>query len=349
MSGFRYFGLAVAAALCGAALSMQAARAETITLRFMHYVSPESANPKYFLGPWAEKIARISGGRLKIEIYPFMQLGGKPAEIFDMVRDGAIDGGWITPGYQPGRFPKTEVLELPFVVTKSAEEASKAAWVYSQKHLLVDFAEVHLIAVHMTGAGVIHKKGGPVVTVEDLKGLKLRGPSRAATTLLEELGAVPIGMPVPAFPEALSKGVVDGGAITWELAPSLKLGELTDSHTDVAGDRALYNLFLAWGMNKARYEALPEDLQAILDANSGFMASAWAGRAQDQGDAIGRQAMVDAGNAITVLSEEESARIRLAADKVIAAWVRDTTAKGLDAEALLRDARAAVELTRAVR
>lgn len=346
MSVFKSVGLAFGLALgVSAALSQQAA-AETITLRFMHYVSPESANPKYFLGPWAEKIARVSGGRLKIDIYPFMQLGGKPAELFDMVRDGAIDGGWITPGYQPGRFPKTEVLELPFIVTKSAEEASRAAWLYTQKHLLDTFADVHLIAVHMTGAGVIHKKGKPVEKIEDLRGLKLRGPSRAATTLLEELGAVPIGMPVPAFPEALSKGVLDGGAITWELAPSLKLDELTDSHTDVAGDRALYNLYLAWGMNKARYESLPDDLKAVLDANSGYMASAWAGRAHDQGDAVGRKAMADAGNAITILSEEETARIRQAADKVVAAWVKDTTAKGIDAEALLRDARAAVELTR---
>ena len=87
--------------------------------------------------------------------------------------------------------------------------------------------------------------------------------------MLEELGATPIGMPVPQFPEALSRGVVDGGVITWEMSPSLKLDELTDSHTDVAGDQSLYNLFFIWAMNKDSYNALPDDLKAVIDANSG--------------------------------------------------------------------------------
>jgi TRAP-type C4-dicarboxylate transport system substrate-binding protein len=269
-----------------------------------------------------------------------MQLGGAATAQYDMIRDGVIDGGWVIPGYQPGRFPEAEALELPFMTPKLGEAASRAAWAFTQEHLLDDFSDVHLIAAHMHGPGLIHKKGPAVQSIEDLDGLKLRGPSRPATLLLRKLGAQPVGMAVPAFPEALSKGVVDGGVITWEMSPSLKLDELTDSHTDVAGDTALYNLYFIWAMNKDSYASLPDDLKAVIDANSGMFASAWAGRAHDTGDAEGRAAMAEAGNEIAEISPEETARMRALGEEVTAEWIAEVTAKGLDGAALVEDARA---------
>ena len=318
------------------------ATAQDYTLRFQHFVSPASANPTYFMQPWVDAIEEQSGGRLKIELYPFMQLGGSAASQYDLIRDGAVDGGWVIPGYEPGRFPEAEALELPFMTTKSGEEASKAAWDFTQEFLTDDFADVHVIATHMHGPGIIHARGDAPQTVEDLRGMTLRGPSRPATLLLEKLGAVPVGMPVPAFPEALSRGVVDGGVITWEMAPSLKLDELTDSHTDVAGDRALYNLFFVWAMNKGAYDALPEDLQAVIDANSGAMAAAWAGRAHDTGDAVGRDVMDEAGNELATLSPEETARIQALGEEVRAEWIADMDDRGYDGAALVAAAEAAV-------
>ncbi|MCI2399486.1 TRAP transporter substrate-binding protein [Aliiroseovarius subalbicans] len=329
------------------ATTATAALAQEVTLRFQHFVSPLSANPTHFMQPWADKIEADSNGRIKVELYPAMQLGGKAPSQYDLIRDGAIDGGWVIPGYQPGRFPEAEAMELPFMVTKSGEEASKAAWVFTQKYLMDDFRDVHLIAAHMHGRGLVHKKGPAVASVEDFNGLKLRGPSRTATLLLEKLGATPVGMAVPAFPEALAKGIVDGGVITWEMSPSLKLDELTDSHTDVAGDKSLYNLYFIWAMNKAKYDSLPDDLKAVIDANSGFFASAWAGRAHDTGDVTGKEIMMAAGNEIATLSEAETDRIRDLGADVIAEWIADMNAKGLDGDALVRDARATVEVTRA--
>jgi len=330
-------------------LTSTAAFAQDVTLRFQHFVSPKSANPTYFMEPWARKVEADSNGRIKVELYPFMQLGGKAPNMYDLIRDGAVDGGWVIPGYQPGRFPEAEAMEMPFMTTKSGEEASKAAWVFTQKYLMDDFADVHLIAAHMHGPGLVHKKGDALSTVEDLKGLKLRGPSRAATMLLDKLGATPVGMPVPAFPEALSKGVVDGGVITWEMAPSLKLNELTDSHTDVAGENSLYNLYFIWAMNKKVYDDLPDDLKAVIDANSGFYTSAMAGAAHDTGDVVGRKVMADDGNQIAELSEEETARIRALGDEVIAEWIESATDKGLAGAMLIEDARAAVAVTRAAK
>ncbi|WP_425092857.1 TRAP transporter substrate-binding protein [Tropicimonas sp. S265A] len=320
--------------------------AQDVTLRFQHFVSPLSANPTHFMEPWARKIEADSDGRIKVELYPFMQLGGKAPNMYDLIRDGAVDGGWVIPGYQPGRFPEAEAMELPFVTTKSGEDASKAAWVYTQKHLMDDFSDVKVIAAHMHGPGLVHKKGPAISTLSDFNGLKLRGPSRPATLLLERLGATPVGMAVPAFPEALSRGVVDGGVITWEMSPSLKLDELTDSHTDVAGDKSLYNLFFLWAMNKAKYDSLPDDLKAVIDANSGFYASAWAGRAHDTGDTDGKQAMADADNEIATMSPELTAEIEALGAEVTAAWIEEVTSKGLDGAALVSDARAAVQVTR---
>ncbi len=323
-------------------LSATSATAQEVTLRFQHFVSPASANPTYFMQPWADAIEEQSDGRIKVELYPFMQLGGAAPSQFDLIRDGAIDGGWVIPGYQPNRFPEAEAMELPFMTTKSGEEASAAAWSFTQDYLMDDFADVHVIAAHMHGPGIVHKRGDAVQTVEDFAGLKLRGPSRSATLLLEELGATPIGMPVPQFPEALSRGVVDGGVITWEMSPSLKLDELTDSHTDVAGDKALYNLYFIWAMNKDVYNAMPADLRAVIDANSGLMASMWAGRAHDTGDIVGRDVMAADGNAIAELSEAETARIKALGDDVTAAWIAEMDAKGYDGAALVAAARAAV-------
>ncbi len=334
----------LAAILAAAATS---ALAQDVTLRFQHFVSPLSANPKHFMQPWADKVEADSNGRIKVELYPAMQLGGKAPGQYDLIRDGAVDGGWVIPGYQPGRFPEAEALELPFMTTKTGEEASKAAWIFTQKHLMDDFQDVHVIAAHMHGPGLVHKTGAAISTVEDFEGLKLRGPSRPATLLLNKLGASPVGMPVPAFPEAIAKGVVDGGVITWEMSPSLKLDELTDSHTDVAGEQSLYNLYFIWAMNKDVYEGMPADLRAVIDANSGFMASAWAGRAHDTGDVTGRAAMSASGNEIAELSEAETARIAALGDEVIAEWIEEITAKGLDGQALVEDARAAVRVTRA--
>ena len=205
------------------------------------------------------------------------------------------------------------------------------------------FGDIHVIAVHVHGPGIIHKKGGPIESTADLNGLKLRGPSRQANALLETLGATPVGMPVPAFPEALSKGVVDGGVIPFEVVPGLKVHELTDSHTGISGDRALYNTFFIWGMNKAKYDSLPDDLKAVIDANSGLETSGMAGAAMDKGDEIAEKLIGERGNTINYLGEDVVAELRVIGDAQTAAWIVEATEKGLDGQAMVDDAAAMVE------
>ena len=323
-------------------VSATATLAQDVTLRFQHFISPKGSVPAYFMQPWADKIAEESDGRIKIEIYPAMQLGGKPPALYDQIRDGVIDGGWAIPSYTPGRFPEAEAFELPFMTSMSGEASSKAAWDYTQKYLGERFADVHLLAVHVHGPGVIHKKGDPVTAIADFEGLKLRGPSRQANALLEKLGASPVGMPVPAFPEALSKGVVDGGVIPWEIVPPLKVHELADSHTHIGGDRALYNTYFIWAMNKNSYNNLPDDLKAIIDANSGVETSGWAGRAMDEGDDLGLEVVEGTDNTVVTLDDAVVAELRTIGEELTSAWIEEVTGKGLDGAAMVADAQALV-------
>ena len=330
-------------AAAAAALALAGpAGAQEVTLRVQHFLSPEASIPKFFVTPWAEKVEADSDGRIEVQVYPAMQLGGAPPALYDQIRDGVIDGGWTVPSYTPGRFPEAEVFELPFMTAMNAEASSRAAWRFTEEYLGERFGDVHLCAVHVHGPGVIHTKGEPPTSLADFQGLKLRGPSRQANGLLETLGAQPIGMPVPAFPEALSRGVVDGGVIPWEVVPSLKVEELTDSHTQIGGDRSLYNTYFIWALNKSSYEGLPDDLKAVIDANCGEEASADAGRAMDRGDDIAEEAIAARGNSIVTLPDDVVAELREIGGAQTEAWIKEATSQGLDAQAMVDDARALV-------
>lgn len=335
----------VKVALAGAmavTLSAGASFAQEVTLRCQHFLSPKGSVPRYFIVPWAEKVEKDSGGRIKVEVYPAMQLGGKPPALYDQIRDGVIDCGWALPAYTPGRFPETEVFELPFMTSMSAEASSRAFYEFYEKHATERFRDIHVVAMHVHGPGVVHKRGAAIRSTADFAGLKLRGPSRQANALLETLGATPVGMPVPAFPEALSKGVVDGGVIPWEIVPPLKVHELADSHTQIGGDRALYNTTFIWGMNKDRYDSLPDDLKAVIDANSGIETSGWAGRAMDDGDDNGEKLVAGTDNEIYTLDEANVSKLKEIGNAQTTAWIAEMSGKGLDAQAMVDDARALV-------
>lgn len=331
------------AASVATVMTVGAVAAQDVTLRFQHFISNASAVPKYFMIPWGERIEEESAGRINFELYPAMQLGGAPPALYQQIADGVIDGGWFLPAYTPGRFPSAEVFELPFVSSKSAEDTSRAAYEFYLKYMQDEFAGVKVLAVHVHGQGVIHTRGRTVRTLEDMDGLKLRGPSRQANALLSAMGVSPIGMPVPAFPEQLSRGVVDGGVIPWEIVPSLKVHELADSHTEIGGDKSLYNTFFVWAMNWDSYNALPDDLKAVIDANAGLEASGLAGLAMDTGDVPGRATTVANGNTIVELDEAETARWREVSGPVISAWVEEMDGRGLPGQAMLDDARMLIE------
>ncbi len=332
---------ALGAAAAVAALAGTSALAQqTVTLRFHQFLPPQAVIPSKAIVPWAQKVEADSGGRIKVQLFHAMQLGGAPPQLFDQAKDGVVDITWTVLGYTPGRFNKAEVFELPFM-SGSAEQSSRAYWEYVQAHAADEFKDVKLIAVHTHGPGLFHTKA-PVTGLEALRGMKIRGGSRIINNMLTKLGATPVGMPVPAVTEALSKGVIDGTTIPWEVTPALKVTELVKNHTTFAGTTGLYTQTFAVSMNKGAYDRLPADLKAVIDKNAGIETAALFGRAMDEGDKMGRDIAVKAGNNIVALDVAETQRWRRTAASVETDWVAEMKGKGIDGAKLASEARALI-------
>lgn len=336
------FALALALAAAAGVSLPPAAQAQEVTLRLHQMLPPQAAIPARALTPWIEKVESQSGGRIKVEHYPSMQLGGAPPSLYDQARDGVVDLIWTVLGYTPGRFPKSEAFELPFMVT-TAEATSRAFHEYVLANALDEFKDVHPIALHTHGPGLLHVRGAGVRSLDDMKGLKIRTPTRVAAGLLKNLGATPVGMPVPAVPESLSKGVIDGVAIPWEVTLPLKISELVDSHTAFSGRHGLYTSTFIFAMNRDSYESLPADLKQVIDDNAGPEVAALFGRAMDEVDVIGRGVAEKAGDDIITLDAAETARWQEVAGKTKLDWIAEMKDKGIDGAALVEDARRRIE------
>ena len=223
----------------------------------------------------------------------------------------------------------------------NGEETSAAFYNYVMDNSADEFESVHVIALHTHGPGLFHTKD-PINTLEDLQGMKIRGGSRIISSMLAELGAEPIGMPVPQTTEALSRGVIEGTTVPWEVTPSLRIAELVTNHTGFSGENGLYTQTFGFVMNRGTYEGLSDDLKAVIDANSGLETSKMFGRVMDEADLGGLQIAQDAGNSIVMLDEAETARWKEAAQPTIDQWFADMEAIGVDGEGLYAAAQEAM-------
>jgi len=330
-----------AAALGTPALSGLAQQA--VTLKFHTFMSPTSNVWLAMHKPWMDKVEKDSGGRIKFEAYPAMQLGGTPVQLYDQAKDGVVDIVWTLPGNTAGRFPRTEVFELPFMMN-NAEATSKAFWEYTQTMAADEYNDTQVIALQVHGPGVIHTVDKPVRSIADMRGLKIRAPTRQVTKMMGALGATPVGMPLPQIPDALSKGTINGCVIPWEVVPAVKVNELTKFHAefDPAGG-SLYTATFIMTMNKARYNALAPDLKKIIDNNSGMAISAGLGKIQQGNDVPGRKSASDRGNTIYTVSPAEAQEFRRKSRSIEVEWVEDMNKKGFDGKKLLATARALIE------
>jgi len=290
--------------------------AQEVTLRLHQFLPPQSTVPADILDPWADKIEAASEGRIKIDRFPSMQLGGRPPELIDQAMDGVVDIIWTVVGYTPGRFPSTEVFELPFFI----EDAGVASCAFSsmyEEHMAQEFQGIKMLGTWVHGPGHFHTKT-PVETPADLNGMKIRGGSRLVNKLLEAAGATPVGMPVPAVPEALSKGVIDGATVPWEVTPALKIPELVQNHTEFTGN-ALYVLTFALAMNENSFNRVT----------------------QQAADGPARASAAEMGNNIVTVTD--TAPWRALVDPIYDEWVADVADRGIDGQALIDEARDLME------
>lgn len=331
------------AIVCGPALAPELAAAQEVTLR-VHTFMPPVANPvKHFLIPWSEKINKDSGGRIKVQVFPAMQLGGSAPQLLQQAKDGVADIIWTLPGFNPGVMVKAEVFELPFL-HRNTHSTVMAAQDFIEQHMQADFAPYHVLQVHAQ-AGTLFMTKDPINKVEDFKGMKLRTPSRTSAWILEALGGTPVQVALPELAPMLSKGTVSGSLLTYEIAPAVKMQDLVDYFTTFAGPQPrIGTTIFAFLMNKAKYESLPPDLKKIIDDNSGRKLAPFAIKVWDMIDEEGLKVMQSKPkNKFVSLSAEETAKLRKLVQPVFDRYKDDLNKAGADGAKVIADAEALIE------
>lgn len=337
------FSLRTLAALAAGLAFATASQAEEVTLRIHHFLPAGAPIQAKVLEPWCQKVTKESANQIKCKIFPSMQLGGSAPQLYDQAKDGVVDMIWTIPGYTPGRFLVTELFELPFMMN-TPEATSRALWEFQTKHNAAEYKEVKPLAFHMNGPGNFYTRSKPIQSLADFKGLKMRGATRQTTRMLAALGATPVGMALPAVPEALSKGVIDGALTPYEVVQSTRMHELTKFTTESDPKfNAVYAQVFVLAMNKAKYDAMSPELKKVIDANSGADLSAWIGKMIHEADAPGRKLVQQANNTIHTLPVSELQNWKKATDQLDEELVAEINKRGLNGATLLKTAKELIE------
>lgn len=322
------------ALLCAALMGMASAQAETVTLKVAHFLPSTSNAQVNIIEPWCEQLKQESNDRIQCQLYPSMQLGGTPARLADMARNGVADIVWTAPAYSAGKFPRVEALELPFVLPYGGKAGNEIIWNYYEQYAKDDFKGYKVLVVHGDGGMNLHTRGKAVRTLEDLKGLKLRASSRTAAKTIEALGATPVSMPPAQMTESISKGVVDGALAAWEVVPATKLDEVTRYHSVTPEGQAAFGYtVLTMLMNQKRFDSLPADLREIIERNSGKALSERFASAWDTATDTAYQATPADG--LVAIEAQDYARMQQTAAKAVEQWVAESKGKGIDGAALV--------------
>jgi TRAP-type transport system periplasmic protein len=322
--------LLLAAALAGLTLH---AEAQTV-IKVHSFSSPQAPDQALHLFPWAERVAKSSGGKLKVEVYPSMQLGGKPADLPTQLEDGVVDAIFHLPGFSPGRFPAMEGTELPFTNVGVSAGQSPAIYEWATRWLgTSELKGIRVLAIHATDASILHTREKPVRTLDDFKGLKLRVPGRFVGEAAKALGATPVGIPLPGVYEALSRGQVDGMFINWAIMPAYRFHEVTKHHMETP----VYQSALMTLMSQRSYDKLPADLRKAIDDNSGLEYTKHIGKVWDGLTESAKKTTRDAGNNVFTISDAEKKRWVQAVQPAYKLWVEEMNKRALPGQKMLDD------------
>ncbi|MFK7994318.1 MAG: TRAP transporter substrate-binding protein [Granulosicoccus sp.] len=317
--------------------------AQEFTFKLHHLLSAKAPAHTQMLVPWAKAVEENSGGRVKIEIFPSMSLGGKPPELVQQARDGVVDLVWTVNGYTPGLFPRTEVFELPTVYVNDPVATNLAMYDLFKEQLASEYTGLEVMFLHVHAGQGIHMVDSDVRSPADLAGKKMRIPTRTGAWIIEALGAAPVAMPVPELPQALAKKVVDGAFIPWEIIPPLKIQDQTEYQIEGHDMARFGNTTFQVSMNADRWNSLPEDIQTAFGNASGPDWWAKVGEIWRGTDNFGIDLAKKAGNTHVTLSEEQTALFDEALAPVVDRWIEEVKAKGIDGQVLVDNARAAIE------
>jgi len=278
---------------------------------------------------WAKEIEKRTNGRVKITIFPGGTLTAAD-KCYDGVAKGISDIGMSVFAYTRGRFPLTEVADLPLGI-KSGLVATKLINAYYKKFNPKELKDVKVMYLHGHGPGFLHTKTA-VEKLEDLKGMKIRCTGLAAK-IVEKLGAVPVAMPMPDTYDSLKRGVVEGSMAPQESLKTWKWGEVVKFTTESWGSAYSTGFFVV--MNKGKWNGLPKDAKRIIEqVNKEWIERQ--GKNWDDIDKAGREATLAAGNKIITLSKEENMRWAEAVKPILDGYVKNIKEKGLPGDKALK-------------
>lgn len=315
----------LAGVVLGAMVALPATAQDRITLRLSHFLPPVHGIHTDFIQPWAEDLKQCTNGQVEVEIYPGGTQLGNVAKQQEQVLAGVVDIAHGLHGIPRGRFPRTSVIDIPFLVD-DAGVATRTLWALYQDYLKPEYRGLKVLALHAHNGGLIHTADVKVTSMEDMEGLRIRTPSPAVSAMLEELGARPVGMPPGQVYESLQKGVLDGTVFPWDPVNSFKLAEVLRYHLDAG----TYTVSFFFVMNQRKYDGLPANVRSCIDELSGESLISRFGDWWDDWDAPGHEAAVARGNEISQLSESERERWREALQPMIQRYLDTLEEEGVD-------------------
>jgi TRAP-type C4-dicarboxylate transport system substrate-binding protein len=278
---------------------------------------------------WGKEIEKRTNGRVVVTMHYGGTLTPAP-QVYDGVIKGISDIGMSVCGYTRGRFPLTEVVELPLGL-RSGWAITKVINEYIAKFKPKEFDEVKMMYMHAHGPGLLHTKKA-VNQLEDVKGMKIRAFG-AVTKIASALGGVPVSMPMGETYEALSRGVVEGSIAPYEALQGWKWGEVVKFTVEAPAMYYSSAFFVA--MNKAKWNALPPDIQKIIEQINGEWIDKQ-GKAWDEIDKAGKDFTIKLGNKIITLSVDENRRWEKVLKPLYDEYVKSMKDKGLPGDEVLK-------------
>ncbi|MFD2739455.1 TRAP transporter substrate-binding protein [Sulfitobacter aestuarii] len=339
-----FFKTSICAALLAGASALPALAQDSTTLRIGSWLPPHHLIVSGILQPWADAIEDETGGTLKFEIMT-SPLGPPPAQ-FDLLLDQSFDVGYGVSGHNAGRFPMTQVMDLPFM-SPDPWAGSAAAWLTYEK-FGAEYGEhegAHVVGLFTHSNPNINMAKGRVETLADLQGKTIRVGGNVTGRIMSELGASPVQLPPTEAQTAMSRGVADGITFPSESIDFFGITPVITSITRIPG--GLYTDTFWVAFNQQSWDALSEEHKAAVEKHSGMGIAMLSGFAWSNGDAYGEGKLNEQGVEFITLPEGEVGAAREKLQPLETEWLAQATEKGFEGQQILDYARAMVDHYRA--
>jgi TRAP-type C4-dicarboxylate transport system substrate-binding protein len=321
------------------AVSSAPASAADIVLRFGSINTEGTAPYDQALVPIVRAIEQESGGRIEVALKPIGGYG-KPADLFNMVERGDIEMAATVQGYNPGRFPQSSVMELPFMFPNAVSGTDAIMSLYKEGLLSEDYASVKVLSLYMLPPYPIFTTGKKIQTVRDFRGLRMRTPSITVGLALAKLGAVPLGIPLNTIGDSIASGYVDAIAYGFDSATTTKGvgGKVLSDQLNVVIDAQLAAPALMVIMTRAKWDALPDDLKAILEKR-GVELALTSARVRDAQEAVSKK-KIQNDPRFTALnfSDEQRLELQRLTAPAVQEWKANMAKLGIDGDRLYKRA-----------